>query len=241
MLLVDDDEPEVGHRCEHRRARAEHDARLAAEGVAPGARGARASVSAECSTASGAAKRSRKRPSELRREPDLGHQHQRARARREHALDEPQVHLGLAAAGDPVQHEGGEARRARRRSAATASALLARRAAGPGVRARGGGCGARRRPTSVLATPAAREPARARPRARPGRRVEAGDATRRRCRRAARAARAAAAPGAARRARGLRRPRRSRPSAPRVARARRAQRAAPCGSALATTSPRGWW
>ncbi len=135
MLLVDDDEPELGHRCEHRRARAEHDARLRRCRRRARPRGARASVSAECSTASGAAKRSRKRPTQLRREADLGHQHQRALARREHALHEPQVHLGLAAAGDPVQHEGGE-RAERRADGGDRSALLGQELQGPACASR---------------------------------------------------------------------------------------------------------
>ena len=46
---------------------------------------------------------------ELRRQRDLRHQHERAAARREHALDEVQVHLRLAAAGDTVQEESAEA------------------------------------------------------------------------------------------------------------------------------------
>ena len=45
---------------------------------------------------------------ELRRQRDLGHEHERAAARLEHALDEPQVDLGLAAAGDAVQEPGAE-------------------------------------------------------------------------------------------------------------------------------------
>ena len=44
---------------------------------------------------------------ELRGEPDLRHQHQHAAPGCEHARHELQIHLGLAAAGDPVQHECG--------------------------------------------------------------------------------------------------------------------------------------
>ena len=42
---------------------------------------------------------------ELRGEADLGDQNQRASALLEHSLDEAQVDLRLAAAGDSVEHE----------------------------------------------------------------------------------------------------------------------------------------
>ena len=45
---------------------------------------------------------------ELRREPDLRHQHEGAAAEPQGALDHPQIDLRLAAAGDAVQHEAGE-------------------------------------------------------------------------------------------------------------------------------------
>jgi hypothetical protein len=46
---------------------------------------------------------------ELRRQVDLGHQHQRLPALRQHVGDQAQVDLGLAAAGDAEQQEGLEA------------------------------------------------------------------------------------------------------------------------------------
>ena len=101
------------------------------------------SASEECSATTGAARRSRKRADELRRQRDLRHQHERAAARREHALDEAQVHLGLAAAGDAVQEKGAEAARASRRSAATAAPWSAV-STGPGRPAPAGGGGAPR-------------------------------------------------------------------------------------------------
>jgi len=52
VLLVDHDQPELRHRGEHHRARAEHDARAAAEGVAPGEQ-ALVIRQGECSTPSG--------------------------------------------------------------------------------------------------------------------------------------------------------------------------------------------
>ena len=45
---------------------------------------------------------------ELRGESDLGNEHERLAPSGDHRLDEPQVHLGLAAAGDAVEHEGAE-------------------------------------------------------------------------------------------------------------------------------------
>ncbi len=45
---------------------------------------------------------------ELRSEPDFRDQHERALAARQCALDHLHVHLGLAAAGDAVEHERAE-------------------------------------------------------------------------------------------------------------------------------------
>ena len=56
----------------------------------------------ECSTASGTPSRLRNR---LRRQADLGHQHQCLRAARQRLFYGAQIDLGLAAAGDAVQQE----------------------------------------------------------------------------------------------------------------------------------------
>ena len=99
---------EIRDRREHRRARAEHDARLARHALAPGGE------------AFGVGERGMQHrhrngetlaetPDELRREPDLRHQHQRALAAAQRSLDRVQIDLGLAAAGDAVQQEGREA------------------------------------------------------------------------------------------------------------------------------------
>ena len=53
---------------------------------------------------------------ELRRERDLGHQDDRAASRGQRRLDEADVDLGLAAAGDAVQQEGREGLRRERRA-----------------------------------------------------------------------------------------------------------------------------
>jgi hypothetical protein len=46
---------------------------------------------------------------QLRRQRDFRHEHERALPGLQHALDEPEVHLGLAAPGDTVQQESAEA------------------------------------------------------------------------------------------------------------------------------------
>jgi hypothetical protein len=104
VLLVDDDQPEVRNRGEHGRARAEHDAGVAAEGIAPGEEPlviGQGRMQHRHRRLEARAKTLEK----LRRQSDLRHEQQRAPAGAQHLLDEPQVDLGLAAAGDPVQHE----------------------------------------------------------------------------------------------------------------------------------------
>ena len=61
VFFVDDDDAEIGDRREHRRARAEHDARRCRSRIRARRRAVRASVRPECSTATVTAKRSRKR------------------------------------------------------------------------------------------------------------------------------------------------------------------------------------
>ena len=67
---------------------------------------------------------------QLRRQPDLRHQHQRPPPRGEHALDQPQVDLRLAAAGDAVQHEAAEGPQRGRRSSPSRRLLRVRLQAG---------------------------------------------------------------------------------------------------------------
>ncbi len=108
VLLVHDDQAERRHRREHGRARADHDRRAAgarrAPGLEPRAVGQRGMQRDDRRGEALAKARD-----ELRRQRDLGDQHQRAAARRQHPLDEAQVDLRLAAAGDAVQQECGEA------------------------------------------------------------------------------------------------------------------------------------
>ena len=104
MLLVDDDEAEPRDRREDRRACADDDRRLAGRDalalVAPlgvGQRGVEdRDAIAEARTE--AADR-------LRRERDLGHEHDDAAAALERRGGGLEVHLGLAAPGRPVQQD----------------------------------------------------------------------------------------------------------------------------------------
>ncbi len=147
VLLVDDEHGELRQRREHGRARADDDARLAAVGAPPGV----------------AALRSRERRmqdgglgvepppetlDELRRQRDLGHEHQRLAARGDRRRDDAHVHLGLAAAGDAMEQMDGEPaargedrldRAFLRRSQPQVVRPLVRRGRRRGARARGVG------------------------------------------------------------------------------------------------------
>ncbi len=104
MLLVHDHEAERRHRRRDGRSRADHDRRAAGGGGAPGLE-ARAVGERGVQCDHRRRETCAKARDELRRQRDLGHEHERAAARLEHALDEPQVHLRLAAAGNAVQEE----------------------------------------------------------------------------------------------------------------------------------------
>ena len=104
VLLVDDDQPEVVERREHRRARAHAHARLAAPHppplvVALALREPRVHHRHPLAEALDEA------PRRLRRERDLRHQHDRRAAALERGRHRAQVDLGLAAAGDAVQEQ----------------------------------------------------------------------------------------------------------------------------------------
>ena len=77
VLLVDDDDAEVGDRREQRRARAERDVDLPAR-EAPPRVGARRVGEPGVQHRDASPKRARKRADELRRQRDLGHEHERA-------------------------------------------------------------------------------------------------------------------------------------------------------------------
>ena len=108
VLLVDDDERKLRQRNEDAEPRREHDLRFAAGRgipVGPARAGGKAAVQRH---------RARTRQAglhatlELRREIDLGHEDQHLAAVREHAGGSGKVDIGLAAAGDTVQHRRAE-------------------------------------------------------------------------------------------------------------------------------------
>ena len=109
MLLVHHDQADVRQRCEDRGARAHDDAHVAGDGgVAhgpalavgePGVQHGDLIAEARGEAASG-----------LRRERDLGHQHEHRAAARERALGGAQVDLGLARSRDSVEQEVSPAR-----------------------------------------------------------------------------------------------------------------------------------
>ena len=118
MLLVDDDQAELRQRREHREPGAEHDAarrrapRPARPWCAPTS--SRPLCSTRCARPGNA---SRKRASSCGVRPISGTSTSACAPRVEHLGDQVQVDLGLAAAGDAVQQERRESRRAPRRSA----------------------------------------------------------------------------------------------------------------------------
>ena len=105
MLLVDDDQSDVFHRREQSAARTDHHARFAAFHEIPliiALPPAHTRVHDRHRIAEATAK-SRDR---LRREGDLGNEHNGVASASKHALDRLQVHLGFTGAGDAVdQHD----------------------------------------------------------------------------------------------------------------------------------------
>ena len=153
VLLVDDDEPEVAERREHREPRSEHDARGARLRGEP-RRGALALVAGGCAPrrAPRAGKRLRTCASSCGVRPISGTSSSAWRPARERCRDELQVDLGLAAAGDALQQdrmEAPDARAARARSpraAASVSSCSGAKPVGPAPAAGAGGERAARAP-----------------------------------------------------------------------------------------------
>jgi hypothetical protein len=112
VLLVDDDQAQVGHGGEDGRAGADHQPRRAggegAPGVVPLAVG-EVAVPDHGAGAAGLFKACPQPAHGLRGEGDLGHQVDGAAAGREDGLQGGEVHLGLAGTGDAVQQVHGEA------------------------------------------------------------------------------------------------------------------------------------
>jgi hypothetical protein len=108
VLLVDHDQPGLGQRHEHRRARADDHPGLAAPGGGPDP-GALAVGQTRVQRVHRHAEAAAEALQGLRGQADLGHQHQRLLPRRQAIGDGVQVDLGLAAAGDAVEQRGREA------------------------------------------------------------------------------------------------------------------------------------
>ena len=104
VLLVDDEQAEVGERREDRRAGADADARLAAAQPAPLVV-ALAVGEGRVQDRDAVAEPGPEAGHGLRREADLGDEDDRRPAPGQHRLDRGQVDLGLARAGDPVQEQ----------------------------------------------------------------------------------------------------------------------------------------
>ncbi len=102
VLLVDHDQPEVAHRREDGRARADRDPRLAAPQPPPLVV-ALALAERRVQQRDGVAEARLEAPDGLRRERDLRHEHDHARAALERRRGRAQVDLGLARAGDAVE------------------------------------------------------------------------------------------------------------------------------------------
>ncbi len=105
MFLVDHDQAEPGQRRKHRRARSEHRTRLPGARTAP-RRQALGIAQSGVQHGDVDVQAFAKPLHQLRRQPDLGHQHQDAAAASQRARRALQVDLGLATAGRALQHPG---------------------------------------------------------------------------------------------------------------------------------------
>ncbi len=104
VLLVDHDQPDVGQRSEHSRARAHADAGLAASQSQPFV--VALALAERRMQHRDRVPEARPEPGQrLRRQPDLGYQDDRAAPCGERGLHRAQIHLGLARAGHSVQQE----------------------------------------------------------------------------------------------------------------------------------------
>ena len=103
MLFVDNDQPKIRHRCEYGKPRAEYDACAALLCGFPMTRACRLGQLTVQTDQAGIGKAGRDAFFQLRREIDLGDQHQRRPPGRQHALDQAQIDLRFTAAGHAVQ------------------------------------------------------------------------------------------------------------------------------------------
>ncbi len=136
MLLVDDDQPEIARSARTRPSAARRRCAPRPRAAAATRRSARR-AQARVQHRDGLAEAFDEAPDDLRRQRDLGHEHDRAATLRERELGGAQVDLGLARAGHPVQQRA-RARRAAiaaRRRATPAPLLLGGQRGGRGLRA----------------------------------------------------------------------------------------------------------
>jgi hypothetical protein len=111
VFFVEHDAAQPGQRREHRQPRAEQDVRRARLCCRPRHRACAVAHFAVHHVQAGMRKARRDARLQLRRQRDLGHQQQALPAGRDHGVDQPQIHLGLAAAGHAVQQADRVARR----------------------------------------------------------------------------------------------------------------------------------
>ena len=101
VFFIDDDESGLRERREDGRAGADHDAGSTAARTAPCGQALRI-IEGRVQHGKRCGETIRKPLRQLRRQRDLGHQHQCAAPGRERMLDRVQIDLGLAAAGDAM-------------------------------------------------------------------------------------------------------------------------------------------
>jgi hypothetical protein len=109
VFLVDDDQLQARHGHEDREPGAEHDVGVTGKRFEEAARTRRVGHAAVGADDVRGGEARGDATFELRRQGDLGHQHQGLAAAREHGIDGAQIDLGLAAAGDAVQQHDVEA------------------------------------------------------------------------------------------------------------------------------------
>ena len=109
VLLVDHDQLQARQRHEHGEPGAEHDVGVTRERFEETARARRIGHAAVGADHMRGGEARRDAAFQLRREGDLGHQHQRLAATGEDGIDGTQIDLGLAATGDAVQQHDVEA------------------------------------------------------------------------------------------------------------------------------------
>ena len=174
VLLVADDQPELRYRREHRRAGADHDPRLA-RGDSLALVAALGDGQMRVQHGDLLAEALAEATERLRRQRDLGHQHDRALAALERGGASLQVDLGLTAAGRAVEQEGAAAFVERLHDAR--NGLLLRSVSRSGARSATSASrssGRARSPRRLgLPAPPAQAPARASSRSRPTTRARA--------------------------------------------------------------------